>query len=55
MILNCSCNHEGQDKLYGKGRRVFNETKKPDTYRCTVCKVEKTHKESIKDSDPALK
>lgn len=39
MIVNCTCNHEAQDLLHGKGRRVANKTKQtnPDKYRCTVC------------------
>ena len=44
-IIKCNCEHEGQDKMYGKGNRVANEvvsksgTKK--IYRCTVCGKEK--------------
>lgn len=38
MIAPCTCAHEYQDKIYGKGNRVKNPTKtKPVTYRCTVC------------------
>ena len=40
-ILKCTCKHEGQDELHGKGMRVFNSTSKDDTYRCTVCEKEK--------------
>lgn len=29
------CDHEFQDGLYGKNRRVMNRTK--DGWRCTVC------------------
>ena len=37
-ITTCNCEHEYQDKKYGKGMRVHNETNKvPTTYRCTVC------------------
>lgn len=39
-ILPCTCIHEDQDKMYGKGRRVHNriETKgKFVGYACTVC------------------
>lgn len=41
MILPCTCRNEYQDRLYGAGRRVHNETKTPPAmprqYRCTVC------------------
>ena len=41
-IKPCSCKHAYQDKLYGKGQRVFNQCKGKDgatksLYRCTVC------------------
>ena len=44
MIARCTCQHEGQDKLYGKKLRVFNQTRKNEgkTWRCTVCLAEKT-------------
>ena len=35
----CTCEHKGQDKLHGKGRRVHNETN--NGWRCTVCSSEK--------------
>lgn len=35
MILRCFCEHEFQDKKYGKKLRVFNKAR--DGYRCTVC------------------
>lgn len=34
--LPCTCTHEFQDKLYGKGIRVHNQTK-VGQFRCTVC------------------
>lgn len=41
MIKSCNCKHEGQDKLNGKQKRVFNKTTKGDRdnpeLRCTVC------------------
>lgn len=40
MILPCSCYHEAQDKIHGKGKRVKNLTlknKNEKIYRCTVC------------------
>lgn len=44
MIKTCTCNHKGQDELYGEGKRVFNLTQKGKAevkiYRCTVCGAE---------------
>ena len=42
MILPCKCKNEGQDKLYGVGKRVHNRCKSKITTRftaarCTVC------------------
>ena len=41
-IGHCDCSHEYQDKIYGKGMRVFNNApskgSNPKRYRCTVCK-----------------
>ncbi len=34
-VLKCSCVHEHQDKIYGKGQRVH--TKSNKGHRCTVC------------------
>ena len=40
-IRKCTCIHDYQNKQYGKGKRVMNETRKSSTnhiiYRCTVC------------------
>ena len=39
-IMPCTCSHEEQDKLYGKGRRVFNRMNPSSNikeWRCTVC------------------
>lgn len=39
-ILACSCSHDGQDKLHGKGQRVHNLCRKDGKatgWRCTVC------------------
>lgn len=45
IIKQCTYSNEGQDKLHGKGKRVWNETKKGNdkqkVYRCTVCNQEK--------------
>lgn len=38
IILPCSCNHEFQDRRYGKGKRVHNQGAKTT---CTVCGVKK--------------
>ncbi len=41
MIAQCTCKHEAQDKLNGKGNRVFNPTKKKAgdkvIHTCSVC------------------
>lgn len=48
MIMPCKCPHEGQDKLNGKGQRVFTEkgqTKGDKVeYKCTVCGTTKLAK-----------
>ena len=36
-ICKCSCESNYQDRIYGKGMRVCNQTKNSDKYRCTVC------------------
>jgi hypothetical protein len=52
MIMQCSCKHKFQDKLYGSGMRVHNECRKHKHaagggvggltgYRCTVCATKK--------------
>lgn len=42
MIKKCTCKHEDQDQMHGKGNRVHNPTKEdrstPSKWRCTVCK-----------------
>ena len=40
-IMACDCEHEFQDKTYGKGRRVYNHAPSVSGYRCTVCLNEK--------------
>lgn len=42
IIQLCSCKHEGQDNLHGKGNRVKNSLANAGKdsgpkYRCTVC------------------
>ena len=41
-ITKCTCKHDYQDKRYGQGNRVHNETPPkvkggPPGLRCTVC------------------
>jgi hypothetical protein len=36
-IMACSCQHPGQDEIYGKGMRLWNRLGDSDSYRCTVC------------------
>lgn len=42
MIMKCDCEHEFQDKVYGKGNRVHNYRDKDNNYICTVCGSIKT-------------
>lgn len=35
IVKKCTCEHEAQDKFYGKGNRLMNQCNKG--YRCTVC------------------
>jgi hypothetical protein len=37
MIKSCTCKHEFQDSLYGKGMRQHTLSLKEKTPRCTVC------------------
>jgi hypothetical protein len=44
-ILPCTCVNETQDKMHGKGNRLFNPCKPAKLpsekwYRCTVCNKE---------------
>jgi len=44
-IVACKCSHEFQDRVYGRGARVANDTQKSKStdkvvVRCTVCKEE---------------
>lgn len=44
-VMTCSCANAGQDKLHGKGVRVYNRTKtaqgQTPQWRCTVCGAKK--------------
>ena len=45
-IEHCDCKNEYQDKVYGVGQRLHNESDKSASKhkrRCTVCKKEKTN------------
>lgn len=47
ILKPCTCQHEYQDRRYGRGLRVHNATKGPARsgapgWRCTVCGLEKT-------------
>ena len=45
-IVNCTCTHEFQDKLYGKNKRLARRCGKSKTkatgYKCTVCNANHT-------------
>jgi len=43
-VKHCTCKHDAQDKMYGKGNRLMNEYNKG--YRRTVC--DKEHAEGGK-------
>lgn len=39
-VMLCTCTHEFQDSIYGKGKRLFVRLGKPGKatgYKCTVC------------------
>jgi len=38
-VISCACEHEFQDKVYGKYQRLHNKKTKESTgkWRCTVC------------------
>ncbi|MFH1480768.1 MAG: hypothetical protein ABIG67_05845 [Pseudomonadota bacterium] len=44
-VMQCRCEHEYQDRVYGKGMRLFNNAPAkgahPNRYRCTVCGQER--------------
>lgn len=42
-IIKCTCEHEYQDKRYGKKKRVHNEAKDGNdvAWTCTVCDKKK--------------
>lgn len=47
--LNCTCKHEFQDEMYGKGKRLFNQMgDSGKKWRCTVCGKEVSFEEKKK-------
>jgi len=40
-VIGCRCDHEYQDKRYGKKMRLHNKKADNKGYRCTVCADEK--------------
>ena len=44
-LLSCDCQHEFQDKMYGKGIRVHTKMKQSEKlanlWRCTICSMER--------------
>jgi len=36
-IINCTCDHDFQDRMYGRKKRVGNMTRTEGEARCTVC------------------
>jgi hypothetical protein len=42
MVVSCTCRHEGQDRLYGPGKRLANRREplslaSGPRFRCTAC------------------
>jgi hypothetical protein len=40
-VRPCNCNHQYQDRVYGKGMRVHNVSPKTEASVCTVCGAQK--------------
>ena len=57
MIMSCTCKHSEQDKMYGSGRRVFNQRGKgfEKLFHCSVCSVEKERAGEKSDTTPTKK
>lgn len=61
-LVKCTCTHADQDKMYGQGNRMANETRSSQL-RCTVCgtlhgsasMVTTTKKASSPAAEPAKK
>ena len=51
-VMKCTCQHEWQDKLRGKGNRVFNYHEKKNVWVCTVCGIEMTEPKKTKPMSP---
>lgn len=53
MILECTCRHEFQDRMYGRQMRVHNRSDKPgqtNKYRCTVCGNLRTYEQTTAEA-----
>lgn len=37
IVKQCSCSHSFQDKTYGKGNRLHNQSEDGKKAKCTVC------------------
>ena len=49
-IMPCTCQHAGQDRLHGPGKRVHNRFTKGDGgWRCAVCGNEKPDNAKAKE------
>ena len=52
VVRACTCQHESQDEIYGKGQRLHTDCKpsggKYQYDRCTVCSNEKQKSSSMK-------
>ena len=48
LVRKCSCEHDAQDQMHGKGRRVWNETY--NGYRCTACGKSEITAKAVKTS-----
>jgi len=51
IIAPCSCEHEFQDKMYGKNMRVHNVSGNNEKIYCTVCCVNPANPK-VKNSKP---
>lgn len=41
IIKSCKCESEYQDKRYGLGQRLHNQSGKDSTSKCTICGTKK--------------
>jgi hypothetical protein len=54
-VIQCSCEHEFQDRRFGKNMRLMNAIKPDKGYRCTVCLAIRYSSGSIIESKKAKK